>query len=123
VLRIFSLQHLIHADVVRFGESVRDELKRKRDAEFDGVWPGLGAQAIVEATTAPEATTVSVEGEARAKEGVDRCNVDYRQGGRRFADAERAGQEIAGGIGDRVKDEPFVFHPRENPSMTGKLRQ
>ncbi len=114
-----SYEHRIHVDVVWFGKGIRNHLGGKADADFKGIRPGIREDAIIKTFSAAEASAFLIKGKAGADEGVDFILGDERVAGGGFHDAETAGSQFGGRIGDDVKEQRVAVHPGINPSDFG----
>lgn len=84
---------MIHDHIVWLGKRVGDDLKWETNADLECFRAGSGEQAVVESATAAEAVARMVEGEARADEGVDFAERDFRRAIHRLKNAKGTGLE------------------------------
>lgn len=112
-------EHVVHVDVVRFRKRVGHDLIGETDTDFFRVRACGGQHPIVEPATAAEAPAASIEGKARAEEGVDLVGRDFGEGGGWLADAKGAGDQLERGIFHGVKLEVMPIDARINPAVVG----
>jgi hypothetical protein len=108
---------VIHDHIVWLGKRVGDDLKWETNADFEGVRAGLGEKAVVKSPTTTQPVASAIESEARADEGVDFAERDFRRTLHRLKDAKGSGVERVPGM----ESEVVASHFRIDPPQMGML--